>query len=369
MQDQLTIINMNEIETEEIRWLWKPYLPAGKITIVQGDPGEGKTTMVLAIAAALTTGVPLPGSSVALPPSSVIYQTAEDGLADTIKPRLVQLGADCSRVHVICEDETALSLSDERIERAIQRTGAKLFILDPLQAYLGGMDMHRANCVRPVFKQLALVAERTGCGIVIIGHLNKGGGKSQYRGLGSIDIQAAARSVLTVGKIPVDENMRAMVHGKSNLAPYGNSLAFGLDPTSGFTWLGDYAITLDELLSGKKPKQENQLGRAQEFISEALAHGAIASSDIFREAETRGLSPKTLNRAKGALGIKSFRQGGQWFWSLPDSQDDQGGQTSSNDNVTILKNADSVRVSDASDGEDGHPSGVTTLTNLDAEVV
>lgn len=369
MQDQLEIITMSDVETEDVCWLWKPYIPMGKISMVQGDPGDGKTTMVLAIAAALTVGAPLPGSDSALPLSSVIYQTAEDGLADTIKPRLVQLGADCGRVHVINEDETALSFSDERIERAILRTGAKLFILDPLQAYLGGIDMHRANDVRPVFKQLGLVADRTGCAIVIIGHLNKGGAKSQYRGLGSIDIHAAARSVLTVGKIPVDESMRAVVHGKSNLAPHGNSLAFGLDPTSGFTWLGDYEITLEELLAGRKPKQENQLGRAQEFVAQALANGAAASVELFRAAEEQGLSPKTLNRAKGAMGIKSFRQGGQWYWSLPGSEGGQGGQTSLDGSLTILEKADGARVCEGSDGEDGQPLDVTTLTNLEPEAV
>lgn len=203
---ELKIVTMRDIEAEPVHWLWEPYVPAGKITIIQGDPGDGKTTLALAIAANVTTGSALPGSG-STDPVSVIFQTAEDGLADTIKPRLEQFGADCGRVHVIDEDEQALSLSDERIERAIIRMDAKLFILDPLQAYLGGADMHSANGVRPLMKQLGLVAERTGCTIVIIGHLNKKGGKAQYRGLGSIDIYAAARSVLTVGRIGEDENM------------------------------------------------------------------------------------------------------------------------------------------------------------------
>ena len=202
---KLKIITMQDVQAEPAEFLWEPYIPHGKISIVQGDPGDCKTTLLLAIAAAVTRGSALPGGGCS-DPANVIFQTAEDGLADTIKPRLEQLGADCSRVYVVDEEDQALSLSDERIEQAIVEKDAKLFILDPLQAYLGGADMHSANGIRPLMKALGAVAEWTGCAIVIIGHLNKKGGKAQYRGLGSIDIYAAARSVLTVGRL--DESTR-----------------------------------------------------------------------------------------------------------------------------------------------------------------
>ena len=154
---------MNEVEATTINWLWYPYIPFGKITVIQGDPGDGKTTIVLAIAAALTTGVPLPESDKIIEPVTVIFQTAEDGLGDTVKPRLVQSGADCERVIVIDESEKELSLSDLRIVQAITQTGAKLFILDPLQAYLGAdVDMHRANEIRPVLKRIGAIAEEQG---------------------------------------------------------------------------------------------------------------------------------------------------------------------------------------------------------------
>jgi len=135
-KEELKLIRMNEVEATAINWLWFPYIPYGKITVVQGDPGDGKTTVVLAIAAAVTMGLPLPESKSAAEPMTVIFQTAEDGLSDTVKPRLVQSGADCGRVIVIDESEKELSLSDFRIEQAIVQTGAKLFIIDPLQAYL-----------------------------------------------------------------------------------------------------------------------------------------------------------------------------------------------------------------------------------------
>jgi len=312
----LKIITMRDVKTERVEWLWKPYIPLGKIVIVQGDPGDGKTTMMLAVAAAVTNGDTLPGNG-CVPPASVIFQTAEDGLADTIKPRLELLGADCDRVHVIDEGERSLSLSDERIEQAIVRTGAKLFIADPLQAYLSGADMHSANGIRPLMKALGAVAERTQCAIVIIGHLNKKGGKAQYRGLGSIDIYAAARSVLTIGRIGIDENMRAVVHNKSNLTQPGPSLAFGLDPTGRFSWLGDYDITIDELLSGKKQAPESQFSKARRLIETALANGPIPAVDIEQMAVEQGISHNTLHRAKSALGVISTKRGDKWFWDIP----------------------------------------------------
>lgn len=131
----MKLIKMDEIQTEKIRWLWYPYIPYRKITLIQGDPGEGKTTFILVVVAFLTNGQPILDTGDNIEPVKVIYQTAEDGLADTIKPRLEEVGADCSKVIVIDESEQALTLSDERIEKAIIKTGAKLLILDPLQAY------------------------------------------------------------------------------------------------------------------------------------------------------------------------------------------------------------------------------------------
>lgn len=342
---KLNIFSMQDIQAENVGWLWEPYIPQGKITIVQGDPGGGKTTMALAIAAAITNGEALPGGS-RNAPANVLFQTAEDGLADTIKPRLEQLGADCSKVHVIDESEQSLSLADERLEQAIIRKGAKLLILDPLQAYLGGADLHSANGVRPLMKQLATVAERTDCAVLIIGHLNKKGGKSQYRGLGSIDIYAAARSVLTIGLVDEDENLRAVVHNKSNLAPPGVSIAFSLDPVSGFSWQGEYDISIDELLSGKRQSPENQFTKSCRFIKTILSGGAVAATDIMEQAEEQGISPKTLNRAKSALGAISVKRVDGWYWEMPieveysevvqDGQDNQDGQHSHMTTLTIL---------------------------------
>jgi archaellum biogenesis ATPase FlaH len=315
-QDTLKLIRMNEVEAVEIEWLWYPYIPYGKITVIQGDPGDGKTTAVLAIAAAVTTGAALPETGAAASPMSVIFQTAEDGLADTVKPRLVQSGADCRRVIVIDESEKELTLSDLRIEQAITLTGAKLFILDPLQAYLGAdVDMHRANEIRPVLKRIGAVAEKTGCAVVVVGHLNKGTSKSQYRGLGSIDIQAAARSVLTVGRIKGKPYTRAIAQGKNNLAPEGKSIGFELDPATGFRWLGAYPITIDELLSGAMPEHDSTYDRAVAFLQTELAETEQPASLLFEKAEQQAISAKTLRNAKQALAIRSFKREKRWFWA------------------------------------------------------
>lgn len=179
--DNLKIINMADVETKKVEFLWYPYIPYGKLTIIQGDPGEGKTTAVLQIAALLTKGEKLPEDDQEREPVNVIYQTAEDGLADTVKPRLEAAGADCSKVLVIDESEQGLSMSDLRIEEAIKQTGAKLVILDPIQAYLGsGVDMHRANEIRPVMKHLGDIAEKYNCAIILIGHAEKEEARQKY---------------------------------------------------------------------------------------------------------------------------------------------------------------------------------------------
>src|SRR5699024_1635874 len=182
LEPELKLINMETVEVEQIEWLLYPFIPFGKVTIIQGDPGEGKTTMVLQIIAKLTRGESiLPddptkdkrtdddnedgvvdkenirnnASSYHLEtPVNVIYQTAEDGLGDTIKPRLLAAGADCTKVMVIDDSEQPLTMADVRLEQAIQQTNARLVVLDPIQSFLGAeVDMHRANEIRPLMKR------------------------------------------------------------------------------------------------------------------------------------------------------------------------------------------------------------------------
>lgn len=327
-EPNLKLINMEQVEVEKIDWLLYPFIPFGKVTIVQGDPGEGKTTMVLQIIAKLTKGeAVLPSGSdepaleaktVDLEPVNVIYQTAEDGLGDTIKPRLLSAGADCSRVMVIDDNDQALTMMDARLEEAIIKTKARLVVLDLIQGFLGAaVDMHRANEIRPLMKRVAVLAEKYHCAIILIGHMNKNSnGKSSYRGLGSIDFQAAARSVLIVGRIKDEPEIRVVCHVKSSLAPEGKSIAFRLDKDTGFEWIGEYDISADDLLSGDNRGQK--IHEAKEFLKEILVSGSVAQTKVAEEAESRGIKKKTLWNAKKELEIESVKIGNQWFWMLPE---------------------------------------------------
>ena len=302
--ETVKIIRMSDVELTPVDWLWKPYLPFGKLSVLQGNPGEGKTYFAMHLAAACTNGKLLPNME-SMEPFNVIYQTAEDGLGDTVKPRLIEAGADLDRVLVIDDSDVQLTLSDERIEKAIIENNARLVIIDPIQAYLGAdVDMNRANEVRPIFMRLGQVAQRTGCAILLIGHLNKAAGmQSLQRGLGSIDIAAAVRSVMFIGKLKHDPTMRILTHEKSSLAPPGVSLAFSLGDEGGFRWVGEYDITADEMLSGIEPQRETKTQQAKDLICTLLAGGKqVLSEDIDKAALERGIPGRTVRDAKRELG-------------------------------------------------------------------
>lgn len=318
---ELKLIRMSEIQSQEIEWLWYPFIPYGKLTIIQGDPGDGKTTLVLNIAAKLSQGTGIDEAMQVSEQMNIIYQTAEDGLADTVKPRLEIAGADCEKIAVIDESEKSLSMIDERLEQAIIRTNARLLILDPIQAYLGGgMDMNRANEARDMTKKLGLLAEKYHCAIILIGHMNKAAGnKAAYRGMGSIDFFAVARSVLLVGRVEGQPNTRAVVQIKNNLAPFGHSKAFELEE-SGFRWLGDYDITADEMLGGVAPKA-NKTEKAKQFLRElAETNHSLLSSEISEMAKGECISQRTLEKAKKELHIKAKKIGNAWYWKLDEIQ-------------------------------------------------
>ena len=302
--ETVKIIRMSDVELTPVEWLWKPYLPFGKLSVLQGNPGEGKTYFAMHLAAACTNGKLLPNME-RMEPFNVLYQTAEDGLGDTVKPRLIEAGADLDRVLVIDDSDVQLTLSDERIEKAIIENNARLVIIDPIQAYLGAdVDMNRANEVRPIFMRLGQVAQRTGCAILLIGHLNKAAGmQSLQRGLGSIDIAAAVRSVMFIGKLKHDPTMRILTHEKSSLAPPGVSLAFSLGDEGGFRWVGEYDITADEMLSGIEPQRETKTQQAKDLICTLLAGGKqVLSEDIDKAALERGIPGRTVRDAKRELG-------------------------------------------------------------------
>ncbi len=306
VEKPVPVIRMSEVVSTNVEWLWKPYIPFGKVSILQGNPGEGKTYFAMQLAAACTGRKPLPGMEV-IEPFNMIYQTAEDGLGDTIRPRLEEAGADLERILVIDDGDKPLTLTDERLEKAIRENSARLVIIDPIQAFLGAdVDMNRANEVRPVFRKLGDIAQDNRAAILLIGHLNKANGMSSLqRGLGSTDIIAAVRSALFIGKLKDDPTIRVLTHEKSSLAPAGDSIAFTLGDEDGFSWIGAVEITADQLLSGAKevtPKA-TKVEQGVKLLEEMLRDGAKASNrDILARAKSLGISRRTLNDSKARFG-------------------------------------------------------------------
>ena len=303
-EELVPMLCYEDIKQTSVEWLWFPYIPFGKLTIIQGNPGEGKTYFAMMLTAACTNRKLFPNME-DIEPFNVIYQTAEDGMGDTIKPRLIEAGADLSRVMVIDDTEEALTLSDDRIEKAVRQNRVRLVIIDPVQAFIGAdVDMNRANEVRPVFRKLGMIAEKTGCAIVLIGHLNKSSGtQSTYRGLGSIDIMAAVRSLIFIGKVRKDPTTRVLIHEKSSLAPPGETMAFKLGDEEGFRWVGAYEISADELLDGKEGKAtETKLERGRKLIMELLADKKeISIRELDEKAKEQGISGRTMRDVRSRM--------------------------------------------------------------------
>ncbi len=303
-----------------VDWLWYPYIPYGKITLLQGDPGGGKSTLMLSIIAALSNGGILPDGTRVKKPLHVIYQCSEDGAADTIKPRLLAAGADCQNVAFFDEEAITLTLNDEVIRRAIADFNAKLLVVDPFQAYLGDSDISSATSVRKMLRQLGMWATAYDCAIVLIGHLNKKqGSKDIYRGLGSIDMAAAARSVLQVEMSEDGTEKRTVRHIKSSLAPHGRDLNFIIDHRSVLRWMepgeepeDNGLLTTSEEFIEKFTRQE----QAGEALKAILANGPVRATEIKTFMKEQAISERTLMMIKKIMGIYSFRKNGVWFWSL-----------------------------------------------------
>ena len=286
--------------------------------MLQGDPGEGKSTFALNLVALLTKGKPMPDGYSTSRSYVTIYQCSEDGMADTIKPRLEQAGADCDKVAYIIDNDVALTLEDGRIESAIEATGAKVFIIDPIQAFIpSGADMQSATKMRTVLRNLASTAEKHNCAVILIGHMNKGSGaKALYRGLGSIDIAAIARSVLMISRDETRPDIRYMYPIKSSLAPEGPAIAFSFKDGGGLEWQGSYDLNTSELKDSITIKTSKE-ARACAKLVQLLENGDMPARDLFARLEVLGISHRTVETAKKDLQITAYRSSGIWYWSLP----------------------------------------------------
>ncbi len=320
---ELKIRMFDEIDSEQVRWLWHPYIAFGKITVIQGDPGNGKTTLALAIAAYVSKRKAMPTGTTQPFIGNVIYQSGEDNPQDTIKPRLVACGADCSKIAFVDADG---QISPAMLEEAILGTNAKLVVLDPLQAFLSEkQNISSTSNMRPILRELGNVAARTGAAIVIIGHMNKDErSKGLYRGLGSIDITAAARSVLLIAKRNNDPNIRFMKQIKNNLSAFGRSVSFTINDRGGVDFLGECDVTEEDLLVTKVDKK-SKYEIAKQIISSLLKDGDKTSNQIYDACLNAGVSNGIMQTVKKKMGIKSVYQNEDWYWTLsPDAEDTEG---------------------------------------------
>lgn len=313
-----------DVEPEEVRFLWHPRIPLGKLTIVEGDPGQGKSFLTAALAAAISRGSGLPGMG-HFEPGRVLFFTAEDGLGDTLRPRLDAMGADVTRVFAYAEPfDVGTESGLERVRGEMEKHRPALVIFDPITAYVGAAtDTHRANQVRAVLAPLARLAESEGCAVLVVRHLAKrSGGKAIYRGLGSIDFTAAARSVLLVGSPPSEPGSKVLLHIKCNVAEHAPALGYRL--TGGaFEWTGESTLTAGDILAEEIASgQAGKIEEAREFLREVLSHGPVEVQELKAMAKKEGHAWRTVEEAKRREGVRSSREGfgkgSSCRWHLPE---------------------------------------------------
>jgi len=297
-----------------VEWLWEGRIPLGKITLIDGDPGTGKSAATTDLGARVSVGKPWPDGSECRA-GGVVILSAEDGLADTIRPRFDAAGGDPARAVALSTvpdaegNERQVAIPDDLhvIEAAIERVGAVLVVIDPLMAFLPGeVNSHRDQDVRRALAPLARLAERTGTAVVVIRHLNKGqGGNVLYRGGGSIGIVGAARSGLLIAKDPENESRRVLASIKSNLAAAAPSLVFGLSSTESgavrVDWKGESTLDAAALLSAPTdPEERSVFQEAKDLLREVLSEGPVPAAEVKQEARSADISERTQERQAGA---------------------------------------------------------------------
>jgi hypothetical protein len=334
-REQPVLVRLADVAPESVTWLWPRRIPRGKLTILLGDPGLGKSQLTLDVAARVTTGAAWPDGGLA-PMGDVVVLTAEDGLADTVRPRVDALRGDAARIVALrairTEDEerpVSLDVDLPHLEAAIAQTGASLVIIDPVSAYLGKVDSHRDAEVRRVLAPLAALAERTGVAIVAVMHLTKNTAtRALYRAPGSIAFIGAPRCVLAVGQDPDTAERRLLVAVKANVSAFPAPLAFSIPESTGIIeWEPDPVpgVDAETVLAGPPaPDERTAREEAEAFLRELLAEGRVIHAEVKRRAREHGISERTLYRAKKRLRVETDREGGfsdrsEVFWRLPSS--------------------------------------------------
>ena len=312
----------DQIQSRKVRWIWYPYIALGKITLLQGDPGDGKSTMMLNLIAELSRAGQLPNKMKITAPIRSLYQCSEDDACETIKPRLESFNANCSNVEFIDEEMVEnLTLDDEKIREAIVLFQPQLVVIDPLQSYIGeGCSIYTSSRARKLMHNLSIWATKYKCAIVLISHFTKNeSAKDLYRGIGSIDVVAAARSVLQVESDADNPDMKRVKQVKNSLTPKGEDVFYELSRDVGFRWLD--TVQKDTVKSEReKNKPISKTEAAAVFIADRLQDGMLPANELLDLFKGMSLSDRSIRNAKKELGIKSVRKDGQWYWSLPDNK-------------------------------------------------
>ena len=339
---QPTVVTLAQAQPEQVRYLWPGRLPLGKLVVLDGDPSTGKSTLTLDLASRVSTGTAWPDGAPGCSPADVLLLSAEDGIGDTIAPRLIAAGADLARVHALTEvpsrdDDGAIRMVPPslprdivHIEQIVADHGVRLLVVDVLMAYLvSKVDSHRDQDVRGVLHQLAAMAERCGCTVVLIRHLNKAGGSNAlYRGGGSIGIVGAARAGYLVARDPDDEARRIFAVTKMNLAAEPPSLAYRLvdDPTNHCARIEWEPVPVEHTATSllREPVDEDERSERDEAVEWVLSYleergGAARAGDAIKAARRDGIAERTLQRARKRAGVTSERRGfGEGsLWTIP----------------------------------------------------
>jgi len=346
------LVRLQDVRAEPVTWLWPGRLAAGKLGLLIGDPGLGKSWITLDLAARVSTGRAMPDNAPAGPPSDVILLSAEDGLADTIRPRLDALGANVARIYHLAvlragEAERAVQLTDTAaLELAIRQQAARLVIIDPLAAYLGSTDAHRDAEVRGPMAPLAALAEATGAAILGVMHLAKNGQRPAiYRAVGSIAFAAAARIVLAVAADPAREDWRILAPVKSNLAARPQAMTYTLN-NGRLVWAAEPLVQVDvETLLSAPGLDRHERRAADAWLCDQLRNGPVRVRNLQVAARDAGLVWRTVERAKTRRGVRAelvgYGPAGHWYWRLPeiDISDHQSPETATTYQVSVSERA------------------------------
>lgn len=313
------ITTMEEIREEATQWLWRNRIALGRMTLIGGDPGTGKTYASLAIAAAESRGDALPGGDKPKEPSNVLLISLEDGLPDVIKPRLRLLNADQSRIAVPNPERNlpAVLINASAIEQMVKALGPRLVILDPLMAFASGRNTREGAQMRQMLTPLIDLAGRYSFALLVVLHLNKGNTKAIYKFQESIDIVAQARSAFIVANDQNDRYQHVIAHAKTNGSIKAPSINFWIHENGAFEWGDESDVNADELVSNEQQQRraDSQVEKAKDFLREALKSGPIRQTELSEKAKRLGIQG-SIWRAKEELEVRSIKEKVGWFWSL-----------------------------------------------------